>query len=253
MISYKVFLGYTISQKIFCRGHTTYSKISCYLLWKWSHCVKKGCPAAGASSCMIPFCSLWIWCQALVAPGWASLDQTTRGQFSRDQAGRVSLLAASVSLGMLQRDGRSTLSLGNGDILISEGIWCEVQCWPQKFNSVSDSARGWGQQFVRTLEQQSPSHGRGKPEKSNPTYCIWEMRGGREKGKQWWVQTQTLEASILGLKSFGAACPWSRMLWNNRDPLCSPLRGGQGSEIQAYVSSQKDLIGIWDFEVLNPS
>lgn len=140
------------------------------------------------------------------------------------------------------------------DILISERIWCQVQHWPQRFNPLSVSQPGaedsnlWG-----LWESKSPSHGRGKLVKSNPTYLIQGMRGGKEKGRKWWVQTQAVEALLLGLKSSGGACPWSKMLWNKWDPFHSPLRGGQVNEIQAHVNRQKDLIGIRDFEVLNPS
>lgn len=97
-------------------------------------------------------------------------------------------------------------SWGDHSILISERVWCQVQHWAQRFDPVSVSGPGaegsncWG-----LWKSKSPSHDRGKPVESNPTYLTGETRGGKEKGKKWWVQSQALEALILGLKSSGGA------------------------------------------------
>lgn len=128
------------------------------------------------------------------------------------------------------------------DILVSERIWCQVQCWPQRFSSVSVSQPGAGGSSLSGLWKSKSWQG--KTLKSNPAYLIQEMRGEKEEDKRWWVQTQALQALILRIKSSGGACPWCKTLWNRRDPSHCPLRGGQVYEIQAHVSRQKDLIGI---------
>lgn len=152
MIAYKVFLGCAIVQKTFCRGHSTAQFHIIY--YKSSHIVEKRDVLLLSSSCTLPFCSPCICCQMLVAP--ASSDQTSRAQFSWGQEGKGSHPAASVSLGLLQVDGgrMSCLEMGTWhpgfreDLVSGAVLATEVQL------CVCVSARGWGQQFVRTLEKQ---------------------------------------------------------------------------------------------------
>lgn len=64
--------------------------------------------------------------------------------FSSDQQGKLSHLAASGPLDLLQKDGGSTSSLweGRGGGPQSERIWSDVQPWPQQFNSMCESEPG---------------------------------------------------------------------------------------------------------------
>lgn len=87
------------------------------------------------------------------------------GCFSSDQQGKLSHLAASGPLDLLQKDGRSTLSLweGRSVSLWSERIWSDVQRWPQRFNSMPVPQTGAEGSDLRELcKIKSPSHGGGE-------------------------------------------------------------------------------------------
>lgn len=113
--------------------------------------------------------------------------------FSSHQQGELSHLAASGPLDVLQKDGRSMSSLweGRGGSPWSERIWADTQHWPQRFHSVAASQPGAeGSDLWRACKSKTPSHGRVKPVKPNSTYLIWEKKGGKGKGNEWWCGPQ---------------------------------------------------------------
>ena len=89
---------------------------------------------------------------------------------------------------------------------------------------------------------QVPFSQQGKTCETQPYLLIWEKRGGKDKGNEWWVQTQVLEVLVLGLK-----CRTTKV-------LCIDLWEEGESMGSRYTSTgRKLMIGICDFEVLDPS
>lgn len=139
---------------------------------------------------------------------WASKLRSIRGQFSLDLQGKESHLAASVSLGVLQVDGRRMLPLGwhwdDGTGKQGHGILSSERICV-RFSSVSVSARGWGQRFGRTLEKQVPFSWRGKTYEIQP-YLLYLGNERRERERQ----------EMMGVDpSSGGTCSWSKILWRH--------------------------------------